>query len=115
MKLLFVAAALFFHAAVYGQKNVSIRFQNDYPDVYHLSLLIYTPDGKNQTRVSNLEPGQEKTYSLPAGTEIYVANPTQEAFAMKGNDLKASGAKPTFVLAAGNKTTVVVLSSLAGR
>ncbi len=39
---------ILFHVCVYGQKNVnvSIGFKNDYEDVYHLSLIICTPDGK---------------------------------------------------------------------
>ena len=48
-----------------AQDNISISFSNDYKDVYHLSLIIYTPDGKIQTRVSNLNPDEVKSYSLP--------------------------------------------------
>lgn len=82
----------------YGQENISVSFSNDYKDVYHLSLVIYTPDGKIQTRVSNLNPDELKTYSLPVNTEIFIADSKQEAFAMKGNDIKATGVKPTLVI-----------------
>ena len=82
----------------YGQDNISVSFSNDYKDVYHLSLVIYTPDGKIQTRVSNLNPDEVKTYSLPINTEIFIADSKQEAFAMKGNDIKTTGVKPTFVI-----------------
>ena len=82
----------------YGQDNISVCFSNDYKDVYHLSLVIYTPDGKIQTRVSNLNPDEVKTYSLPINTEIFIADSKQEAFAMKGNDIKTTGVKPTFVI-----------------
>jgi hypothetical protein len=110
--LLLLAAFLFLQTS-YGQKAVTVSFINDYKDVYHLSLIIYTPDGKGQTRVSNLEPDQTKTYSFPAGTEIFVADPKQESYAMKGNDIKASGLKPTFVLTESNGQVNVILSSLA--
>lgn len=98
---------------VYGQEMVSISFKNDYHDVYHLSLIIYTPDGNNQTRVSNLNPNKVKTYSLPVGTEIYVADWKQETFAMKGNDIKRTGLKPTFVLTASSDKVTVALNTLS--
>lgn len=110
MKAIATILALFLQVAAYAQQNASISFKNDYADVYHLSLIIYTPDGTNQTRVGNINPGDTKTYSLPVGTEIYVADNKQEAFAMKGNDIKATGLKPTFVVAAEKS---IILSSLA--
>jgi hypothetical protein len=113
MKALPTLAALLWQVAAYGQPNASIRFQNDYADVYHLSLILYLPDGRNQTRVSNLEPGATKTYALPVGTEIYIADNKQEAYAMKGNDIKATGLKPTFVLASDNTPKTVLLRSLS--
>ena len=58
----------------YGQENISISFSNDYNDVYHLSLIIYTPDGKIQTRVSNLNPEQIISYTFPVNTEIFITN-----------------------------------------
>jgi hypothetical protein len=76
-------------------------------------LIIYTPDGKGQTRVSNLDPGQTKSYTLPVGTKIFVADWKQEAFAMKGNDIKATGIKPTFVLGDNSDEVSVVLSKLS--
>lgn len=82
----------------YGQENISVSFSNDYKDVYHLSLVIYTPDGKIQTRVSNLNPDELKTYSLPVNTEIFIADSKQEAFAMKGNDIKATGVRPSLII-----------------
>ena len=84
---LFIALHLFVFSAK-AQDNINISFSNDYKDVYHLSLIIYTPDGIIQTRVSNLNPEQIKSYSLPLNTEIYIADWKQEAFAMKGNDIK---------------------------
>ncbi len=84
--------------SVKAQEDISIRFSNDYKEVYHLSLIIYTPDGKIQTRVSNLNPAETKTYSLPVGTAIFIADRKQEAFAMQGNDIKSTGAKPYIVL-----------------
>jgi hypothetical protein len=77
-------ALLLFTFSGNAQENISISFSNDYKDVYHLSLIIYTPDGKIQTRVSNLNPHEVKSYSLPVKTEIYIADNKQEAFAMKG-------------------------------
>ena len=112
MKSLFIIIALLFQAKSYAQQNVTISFQNDYGDVYRLSLIIYTPDGKNQTRVGEVEPSQIKTYSFPVGTEIYVADWKQEAFAMKGNDIRTTGVKPTFVLTDSKRTFQVALSSL---
>jgi hypothetical protein len=112
MKLILLFTAMFFGTMAYGQKTVKVSFTNDYPDVYHLSLLIYTPDGKNQTRVGDLQPGQVKTYSLPPRSEIYVADWKQEAFAMKGNDIRATGVKPSFVVADNKDSIVIALSSL---
>ena len=89
-----------------------ISFLNDYKDVYHLSLIIYTPDGKIQTRVSNLAPDQIKTYSLPVATEIFIADWKQEAFAMKGNDIKATGVKPYLIVKESDANRVIKLSSI---
>lgn len=112
MKSLFIFFALLLGAKSYAQENVTISFQNDYQDVYRLSLIIYTPDEKNQTRVGDVEPSQIKTYSFPVGTEIYVADWKQEAFAMKGNDIRTTGVKPTFTLTDNKRTLQVALSSL---
>lgn len=112
MKSIFLLFALFFQARSNAQENVTISFQNDYTDVYRLSLIVYTPDGKSQTRVGDVKPAQVKTYTFPTGTEIYVADWKQEAFAMKGNDIRSTGAKPAFVLRAGERDVKVVLSSL---
>jgi len=102
----------FFAFSVNAQENISISFSNDYKDVYHLSLIIYTPDGKIQTRVSNLNPDQIKSYALPLNTEIFIADSKQEAFAMKGNDIKLTGVKPYIVLKDLDAKRVVLLSSL---
>ena len=99
--------------SVKAQDNININFSNDYKDVYHLSLIIYTPDGKIQTRVSNLNPAETKTYSLPARTEIFIADYKQEAFAMKGNDIKATGVKPFLVLKDSDSDVLINLSSIA--
>ena len=112
MKSLFIFIALLFQANSYAQGNVTISFQNDYQDVYRLSLIIYTPDGKNQTRVSDVEPKQIKSYSFPVGTEIYVADWKQEAFAMKGNDIRTMGVNPSFILTNSKGSFQVTLSSL---
>ncbi|MCZ2473138.1 hypothetical protein G9H62_09820 [Aquirufa ecclesiirivi] len=95
--VLFIALLLFAFS-VNALDNISIGFTNDYKDVYHLSLIIFTPDGKIQTRVSNLNPDQVKSYSLPVNTEIFIADWKQEAFAMKGNDIKSTGVKPYIVV-----------------
>lgn len=113
MKPMLFFIALLFQATLYGQNSVTISFKNDYEDVYRLSLIIYTPDGKNQTRVGDLKPGQVKAYSFPAGTEIFVADRKQEAFAMKGNDIKTTGVKPSIILTESKDDTVVTLSSFA--
>jgi hypothetical protein len=95
-----------------AQDKINISFSNDYKDVYHLSLIIYTPDGKIQTRVSNLNPEQIKSYSLPVNTEIFIADWKQEGFAMKGNDIKSTGVKPYIVLKESDAQKVIILSSL---
>jgi len=112
MKKLIILLMLFIQVSVYSQKNISISFKNDYEDTYHLSLIIYTPDGKSQTRVSDLTPNQIKTYSFPIGTEIYVADSKQEAFAMKGNDIKTLGIKPYLVLKSTDDKTTIHLTSI---
>ena len=76
------------------------------------NLIIFTPDGKIQTRVSNLNPDQIKSYSLPVNTEIFIANLKQEAFAMKGNDIKSTDVKPYIVLKDSDEKRIIVLSSL---
>jgi hypothetical protein len=103
---------LFFVLSVNAQDNINISFSNDYKDVYHLSLIIYTPDGKIQTRVSNLNPDQVKSYSLPVNTEIFIADWKQEAFAMKGNDIKSTGVKPYIVVKNSDTKRVIMLSSI---
>lgn len=103
----------FFIFSVNTQDNINISFSNDYKDVYHLSLIIYTPDGKIQTRVSNLNPDQIKSHTLPVNTEIFIADWKQEAFAMKGNDIKSTGVKPYLILKESDSKRVIILSSLA--
>lgn len=98
--------------SVKAQDAIRISFSNDSKDVYHLSLVIYTPDGKIQTRVSDLTPGQLKTYSLPVTTEIFIASRKQEAFAMKGNDIKSTGVKPNLVLKDSDDERLIQLSSI---
>jgi hypothetical protein len=96
----------------YVQKNSNINFLNDSKEVYHLSLIIYTPDGKIQTRVSNLTSNEIKSYSLPINTEIYIADLNQEAFAMKGNDIKSTGVEPYIVVKGSDNNRVIKLSSM---
>lgn len=95
-----------------AQDNINISFSNNNKDVFHLSLIIYTPDGNIQTRVSDLTPAQVKTYNLPVSTEIYIADLKQEAYAMKGNDIKSTGVKPFLVLQVSDTNRVIELSSL---
>nr|WP_315170619.1 hypothetical protein [uncultured Flavobacterium sp.] len=110
MKKLLTFLTFIIASFTYGQENISISFSNDNKDVYHLSLIIYTPDGKIQTRVSNLNPDQIKSYSFPVNTEIFIADSKQEAFAMKGNDIKSTGVKPTIVVKDSDDKRVIKLS-----
>jgi hypothetical protein len=96
----------------YGQNTITISFSNDSKAVYHLALIIYTPDGKIQTRVSNLTPDETKSYSLPINTEIFIADSKQESFAMKGNDIKVTGIKPYIVLIDSDDKSVIKLSEI---
>jgi hypothetical protein len=113
MKNIALCIAIIFYAfSTHAQDNISISFSNDNKEVYHLSLIIYTPDGKIQTRVSDLMPDQIKSYSLPVNTEIFVADGKQEAFAMQGNDIKSTGVKPYIVLKESDAQRVIDLSSL---
>lgn len=93
--------------------EISIGFKNDYQETYHLALIIYTPDGKNQTRVSNLQPNEIKSYTLPAGTQIYLADAKQEAYAMKGNNIEKSYVKPYITLQSSDDKKVINLTKLA--
>jgi hypothetical protein len=61
MKNIVFIIGLFFHLNAISQKEVSVTFVNEYADVYHLALIIYTPDGKSETRVSDLKPYAKKT------------------------------------------------------
>jgi hypothetical protein len=112
MKLVFLCISLFLNAAVFGQDNIKLSFKNDYKDVYHLSLIIYTPDGKGQTRVSNVDPNIIKEYSFPVGTEIYIADNKQEEFAMKGNDIRKTNAQPWLVISINDKNRIILLSNI---
>ena len=112
MKKVILFLAFLIVSFTYGQESISISFLNDNKDVYHLSLIIYTPDGKIQTRVSNLSPDEIKSYSLPTNTEIFIANSNQEAFAMKGNDIKLTGVKPYIVLTDSDDKRVIRLRSI---
>ena len=60
----------------YGQNTITISFSNHSKAVYHLALIIYTPDGKIQTRVSN--------FLDRSGIQTVIAESKQESFAMKG-------------------------------
>ncbi len=111
-KVAFILSLFLIAFSAKAQDNININFSNDYKDVYHLSLIIYTPDGKIQTRVSNLNPAETKTYSLPARTEIFIADYKQEAFAMKGNDIKATGVTPFLVLKDSDSEVLIKLSSI---
>jgi hypothetical protein len=97
MKQLIFIISLFTAFETTAQNRLTISFFNDYPDVYHLALVFYKPDGTSQIRVSDVKPLEIKTYDIPEGTEIYIASRSQEASAMKGNDIKASGAKPWLI------------------
>ncbi|QBN17602.1 acetamidase/formamidase family protein [Flavobacterium nackdongense] len=112
MKKSILLVVLFIQALVYSQKNIKINFVNDSKDVYHLALICYTPDGKSQTRVSDLKPFEIKSYSFPEKTEIFIANFAQEAFAMKGNDIKQTGVEPNIILTDKENDTSVKLSFL---
>lgn len=111
-KITFLLTIFLVTFSVKAQENVNIRFSNDFNESYHLSLIIYTPDGKIQTRVSDLSPDQVKSYDLPVNTEIFIADSKQEAFAMKGNDIKSSGVKPFIVLSEPDSKRIVKLSSI---
>jgi hypothetical protein len=111
-KSVFFVGILSLMFSVCGQEDMTISFMNDYNCTSHLSLIIYTPDGKIQTRVSDLIPNQVKSYSFPIHTEIFIADSNQEAFAMKGNDLKASGVKSFLVVGESDNKKVFGLSSI---
>ncbi len=111
-KITFLLTLFLVTFSVKAQENVNMSFSNDLNEPYHFSLIIYTPDGKIQTRVSNLSPDQVKSYSLPINTEIFIADSKQEAFAMKGNDIKSTGVKPFIVLSEPDFKTTVKLSSI---
>ena len=111
-KSIFIAFLFCSLFSAYGQDYVRISFSNDTKETFHLSLIIYTPDGKIQTRVSDLDSKEIKSYSLPINTAIYIANLNQEAFAMKGNDIKSTGVKPYIVLKSSDDNRVIKLGSM---
>lgn len=112
MKLIILSLLTVFNFSVFAQDDLKLSFKNDYQDVYHLSLIIFTPDGKGQTRVSNVNPNTSKEYNLPVGTEIYVANNKQEEFAMKGNDIRKTNAKPWLVVSNSDNNRIILLTSI---
>lgn len=96
-----------------NSNTVTISFKNDYTDVFHLSLIVYTPDGKSQIRVSDLQPAGVKTYTWPVGTEVFIADWQQEAYAMKGNDIKGTGIKPFRTLQKTDDLQTINLSAVS--
>lgn len=112
MKLIILSLFTVLNFFVFGQDDVKLSFKNDYEDVYHLSLIIFTPDGKGQTRVSNVDPNTIKEYNFPVGTEIYVADNKQEEFAMKGNDIRKTNAKPLLVVSNTDNNRIILLTSI---
>ena len=111
MKLIILSLFTFLSFSFIGQEDIKLSFKNDYEDVYHLTLIIFTPDGKGQTRVSNVDPNTIKEYNFPIGTEIYVADNKQEEFAMKGNDIRKTNVKPWLVVSKTDNNRIVLLTS----
>lgn len=111
MKLIILSLYTFLSFSLIGQEDIKLSFKNDYEDIYHLSLIIFTPDGKGQTRVSNVDPNTIKEYNFPIGTEIYVADNKQEEFAMKGNDIRKTNVKPWLVVSKTDNNRIVLLTS----
>jgi hypothetical protein len=74
MKYLLFIILLLTAVSTTAQNRITISFFNDYPDVYHLAVVFYKPDGTNQIRVSDVKPLELKTYDIPEGTEIYIAS-----------------------------------------
>ncbi len=111
MKLIILSLFTFLSFSFIGQEDIKLSFKNDYEDVYHLSLIIFTPDGKGQTRVSNVDPNTIKEYNFPIGTEIYVADNKQEEFAMKGNDIRKTNVKPWLIVSKTDNNRIVLLTS----
>jgi hypothetical protein len=91
---------------------IKITFSNDYDDTYHLALIMYSPTGKNTTKVSNIAPKENKVYEVEKGTEIYIANWKEEAYAMKGNDIKTTGAKPYLTVQKTDANKTIKLSTI---
>jgi hypothetical protein len=115
-KLIGLLLSTFFTLTLIAQsKNVNIIFENDYKDVFHLALVVYMPDGKGATRVSNVAPNQTKPYDFPIGSEIFIADWKQEAFAMKGNDIKKAGIKPFKILTKNDNGLIIKLSTLSDK
>ncbi len=112
MKLIILSLFTVINFSVFGQDEIKLSFKNDYEDVYHLSLIFFTPDEKGQTRVSNVDPNAIKDYNLPVGTEIYVADNKQEAFAMKGNDIRETNVKPWLVVSESDNNRIILLTSV---
>ncbi len=112
MKLIMLCLFCLLNFSVFGQDVIKLSFKNDYEDVYHLSLIIFTPDGKGQTRVSNVDPNTIKEYYFPTGTEIYIADNKQEEFAMKGNDIRKTNASPWLVVTTTDNSRIILLTSI---
>ncbi len=112
MKLIILCIFTALNLSVFGQDDIKLSFKNDYEDVYHLSLIIFTPDGKGQTRVSNVAPNTIKGYKFPVGTEIYIADNKQEEFAMKGNDIRKTNVKPWLFITITDNNRIILLTSI---
>jgi hypothetical protein len=112
MKQLIILLLVSISTKLIAQEKISFSFINDYADTYHLSLIIYTPNGKGITRVSNVKPNENKPYSFAEGTTIYILDWKQETYAMEGKDIKNTDIKPFLVLKATDANRVIKLSSL---
>ena len=112
MNLIVLSLLAVLNFSAFELDDIKLSFKNDYNDVYHLSLIIFTPDGKGQTRVSNVNPNTIKEYNFPVGTEIYIADNKQEAFAMKGNDIRKTDAKPWLIVSDNDNNSIILLTSI---
>ncbi len=92
-----------------GDGQVRVSFQNNSADVCHFGIAAYMPGGKLVTRVSNVAPYHQKSYSFPVGTALYLLDREQEATVMQGTSLKERGDQPRLVLARSDDGRVIRL------
>lgn len=86
--VLFLLVSLFYSATVIAQQTIKVRFVNNSIWPRKCSFIGYEPGVEgNWANVFTMAPWQRKTYKLPVGTKVYLANQRQVNAVMSGQSI----------------------------